>query len=61
MGPILWIAIFVKFILFRYIDNNFGFDEEGNILWYEPYWCYYPTKQTKCSNCRENQNTGNEI
>ena len=49
MGLVLWIAIFVKFIsdLFRYIDNNFGFDKEGNVLWYEPYQCYYPAKQTK--------------
>ena len=49
MGLVLWIAIFVKFIsdLFGYIDDNFGFDEEGNVLWYEPYQCYYPTKQTK--------------
>ena len=49
MGLILWITIFVKFIsdLFGYIDNNFGFDEEGNVMWYEPYRCYYPMKQTK--------------
>jgi hypothetical protein len=49
MGLVLWIAIFVKFLadLFGYIDNNFGFDEEGNALWYEPYQCYYPSKQTK--------------
>ena len=49
MGLVLWIAIFIKFIsdLFGYIDNNFGFDEEGNVMWYEPYCCYYPTKQTK--------------
>ena len=49
MGLVLWIAIFIKFIsdLFGYIDDNFGFDEEGNVMWYEPYRCYYPTKQTK--------------
>ena len=49
MGLVLWIAIFIKLIsdLFSYIDDNFGFDEEGNVLWYEPYQCYYPTKQTK--------------
>lgn len=49
MGLVLWIAIFIKLIsdLFGYIDDNFGFDEEGNVLWYEPYQCYYPTKQTK--------------
>ena len=49
MGLVLWIAIFIKMImdLFGYIDNNFSFDEEGNVMWYEPYQCYYPTKQTK--------------
>lgn len=49
MGLVLWIAIFIKFItdLFGYIDDNFSFDEEGNVLWYEPYQCYYPAKQTK--------------
>jgi hypothetical protein len=49
MGLVLWIAIFVKFIvdLFGYIDDNFGFDEEGNVLWYPRYQCYYPAKQTK--------------
>ena len=46
---LLWIAIFVKLLtdLFRYINDNFSFDEEGNVLWYEPYQCYYPTKQTR--------------
>ena len=49
MGLVLWIAIFIKLILdlFGYIDNNFSFDEEGNIQWYEPYKCYYPAKQTE--------------
>jgi hypothetical protein len=49
MGLVLWIAIFVMFIadLFGYIDDNFSFDEEGNVLWYGPYNCYYPAKQTK--------------
>ena len=49
MGLVLWIAIFIKLILdlFGYIDDNFSFDEEGNVQWYEPYKCYYPTKQTK--------------
>jgi hypothetical protein len=49
MGLVLWIAIFVKFLtdLFGYIDDNFGFDERGNVEWYEPYQCYYPSKQTK--------------
>ena len=42
-------AIFIILItdLFRYINDNFRFDEEGNIIWYEPYQCYYPSKQTR--------------
>src|SRR6202522_662937 len=49
MGLVLWLAIFIKFLtdLFGYIDDNFSFDEEGNVLWYEPYKCYYPAKQAK--------------
>jgi hypothetical protein len=49
MGLVLWIAIFVKLLadLFGYIDDNFSFEEEGNVMWYNPYCCYYPTKQTK--------------
>jgi len=49
MGLVLWIAIFVKLLtdVFAYIDDSFSFDEEGNVVWYEPYRCYYPSKQTK--------------
>jgi hypothetical protein len=49
MGLVLWIALFVMLIadLFGYIDDNFSFDEEGNVIWYEPYGCYYPAKQTR--------------
>ena len=49
MGLVLWIAIFIKFVadLFSYINDNFGFNEERNVMWYRPYQCYYPTKQTK--------------
>jgi hypothetical protein len=49
MGLVLWMAIFIKLIadLFGYIDDNFSFDEEGNVMWYAPYQCYYPAKQTK--------------
>ena len=49
MGLVIWIAIFIKLItdLFGYIDDNFSFDEEGNVRWYEPYKCYYPAKQTR--------------
>ena len=34
MGLVLWIAIVVKLLedLFGYIDDNFGFDEEGNVI-----------------------------
>ena len=49
MGLVLWIAIFVKLLvdLFGYIDDNFSFEREGNVLWYEPYQCYYPAKQAE--------------
>ena len=49
MGLVLWIAIFIKLILdlFGYIDDNFSFDEEGNVQWYEPYKCYYLAKQVE--------------
>jgi hypothetical protein len=49
MGLVLWVAIFVKTLqdLFGYIDDNFSFDEEGNVIWYENYQCYYPAKQAK--------------
>ena len=49
MGLVLWIAIFIKSLedLFGYIDDNFSFEEDGNVMWYDPYQCYYPTKQTK--------------
>ena len=40
---------FIKLLedLLGYIDDNFSFDEEGNVMWYEPYRCYFPTKQAK--------------
>src|SRR6202522_553086 len=49
MGLVLWIAIFVKSLadLFGYIDDNFLFDVDGNVEWYEPYGSYYPAKQTQ--------------
>jgi hypothetical protein len=48
-GLVIWICIFVKFIqdLFAYMDDTYSFEEEGKVLWYEPYECYYPAKQTK--------------
>ena len=47
MGLVLWIAIFIKMIadIFSYIDDNFSFDNDGRVLWYVPYQCYYPSKQ----------------
>jgi hypothetical protein len=52
MGLVIWIAIFIKFILdlLSYMDDSFSFDIEGNVLWYKPYKCYYPAKQTKLLN-----------
>src|SRR6202522_4109674 len=49
MGLVLWIAIFIKSFedLFGYIDDNFSFEEDGNVMWYDPYQCYYPTKRAK--------------
>jgi hypothetical protein len=49
MGLVLWIAIFIKYLLdlFGYIDDNFSFEEEGKVTWYEPYQCYYPSKQAQ--------------
>jgi hypothetical protein len=49
MGLVLWICIFVMSIadLFGYIDDNFSFELEGKVLWYEPYGCYFPAKQTR--------------
>jgi hypothetical protein len=49
MGLVIWIAIFIKCLLdlFMYMDDSFSFNEEGNIIWYEPYQCYYLAKQAK--------------
>jgi hypothetical protein len=49
MGLVIWIAIFIKALLdlFAYMDDSFSFDVDGNVLWYDPYQCYYPAKQTK--------------
>ena len=46
MGLVLWIAIFVLMLLdlFGYIDDNFSFEEEGKVIWYAPYICYYPSR-----------------
>jgi hypothetical protein len=49
MGLVIWIAIFIKRLsdMFSYMDDSFSFDVDGNVLWYEPYRCYYPAKQVK--------------
>jgi hypothetical protein len=49
MGPVIWITIFIKHLsnMFTYMDDSFSFDVDGNVLWYEPYHCYYPAKQVK--------------
>jgi hypothetical protein len=49
MGLVIWIAVCVKSLtdLYEYIDDNFSFDEQGSVLWYDPYQCYYPSKQAK--------------
>ena len=33
--------------LLGYIDDNFSFEEEGKVIWYAPYKCYYPSKQAR--------------
>lgn len=30
-----------------YVDDSFGIDEEGNLVWYGPYGKYYPEQQTR--------------
>jgi hypothetical protein len=49
IGCVLWMAIFVKLIecIYGYIDDAFSFDVQGDVLWYEPYRCYFPSKQTR--------------
>ena len=43
-----WIAERVKRIphIKAYVDDNASFDVVGDVLYYEPYRCYFPTKQT---------------
>ncbi|KAK0213794.1 hypothetical protein IW262DRAFT_1232008, partial [Armillaria fumosa] len=33
--------------LFCYVDDTWSWEIEGQLTWYEPYQCFYPTKQTK--------------
>ncbi len=48
-GLITWVAINVEDIedLGCYVDDNFSFDEWGNLEYYTPYDTFYPSKQTK--------------
>lgn len=49
MGCVMWfcIVIFAIIDIFVYTDDSYGFDIEGNILWYPPYPCYFPAKQMR--------------
>jgi len=47
IGLVLWIAIFIKGLddLLGYIDDDFSWEFESNVLWYKPYHKYFPAKQ----------------
>lgn len=49
VGIILWIAIHIKLILnlLAYIDDTFSWEFADNLLWYKPYGCHFPAKQTR--------------
>ncbi|THU77583.1 hypothetical protein K435DRAFT_877665 [Dendrothele bispora CBS 962.96] len=49
MGLVAWIARFIKLLedIFTYVDDNFGADEEENMLWYEKYEQWMPEKQVR--------------
>jgi hypothetical protein len=49
IGLVLWIAIFIKGLndLLGYIDDDFSWEFESNVLWYKPYHKYFPTKQCR--------------
>ena len=46
---VLWIATFISNIpdLFAYVDDTFSFDLASELLWYDPYKKFMPTKQAK--------------
>ncbi len=48
-GLITWVAINVEKIedLGCYVDDDFSFDEWGDLEYYTPYDMYYPSKQTR--------------
>ena len=49
IGLVVWIAIFKKGIsdLFCYMDDNYGWDEKGDLSYYEPYDAFFPDKQVR--------------
>ncbi|THU82696.1 hypothetical protein K435DRAFT_872055 [Dendrothele bispora CBS 962.96] len=49
MGLVAWIARFIKLLedIFTYADDNFGADEEENMIWYEKYEQRMPEKQVR--------------
>ncbi|OJT12050.1 hypothetical protein TRAPUB_11402 [Trametes pubescens] len=46
---VAWIAIYKAFVdlKFNYVDDDYGFAELGDVLWYEPYQKYFPSPQTR--------------
>jgi hypothetical protein len=48
-GPVTWIAKNIQTIadLWTYMDDSFGIEEEGNIVWYQQYGKYMPRNQVK--------------
>jgi hypothetical protein len=48
-GLVTWIAKNVRVIpdIWTYMDDSFGIDEEGNVVWYDHYQKYLPQNQAK--------------
>jgi len=46
---VTWIAKNICLILnlWTYMDNSFGINEEGNVVWYQKYERYIPESQVK--------------
>jgi hypothetical protein len=44
-----WIGCYIKLIenLWAYMDNSFGVDKEGNVIWYHKYDQWMPVNQVK--------------
>lgn len=47
MGLILWIAIHIKGLtdLLHYMDDNWGYDDDEELVYYQPYDTFFPKKQ----------------